>query len=344
MLTEGEIITAALRFGVNPGDTDILNNQELRERARYFLQVLGSRAIIVAPSWFKQQDDQATLTDGVAPLPPDFGSFGQEGHVFVNGVKLGPLDYVEPDVLAALLADDSTPAAYPSKYTLYNRTALGVAQLATWPINAAPLTLDLKRYNRVLPDVIDIPIAPTPATTGSGLLSGTFTWRTSFKTAAGETEAGPVSEELALALGIATLAITTSPCRSVTARGIYRGTGRGTNHQFIAYTTDNQTLTYADNSLVPGVIAPEPADNTVSAIAMFPSDFHTEFSEALIGLLKRPMGDTKAYATQMGLFETSVRRMWQDQKQRQNTLHSMAAYGSGGMTAARSMRSRITGG
>jgi hypothetical protein len=246
MYTSGEAISNGARFYLNPGGDQYKLDVELRARSHFFLTRTCQTAWDAAPNWFKQGDGSVTLTNGVGSVPNDFNTFGSKGRVYVSGQQQ-EVFYESSDELFALL-QLSVSAGPPRYYTLADKDGLGVPKLYCWPVSNA--TLLLKRYDRRMPELIDIPIAPAVALSETaGNLTGDYTYRLTFVTATGETEGGIISDAIegASAQQIELTDIPVSEARSVTSRKLYRTTGTGLIYKLVATISDNVTTTYTDN-------------------------------------------------------------------------------------------------
>jgi hypothetical protein len=351
MFTAGEAISAGLEFYMNPGSDDWRYDANLRRRVAFHLTQVCQRAIQYAPFWWKRANGSVVLTAGVGTLPTDFNAFGLQGEIYVSGSTCPPLTYEPSDVLFARLVQ--TPSTgRPLAYTLADRDGLGTPKIYTWPTDGS--TLLLKQYDRRMPELIDVPIAPNVETLDTaGNVTGPVSYVMTYVTAAGETEGGPVSVSIEPASQQVTISyIPVSPARSVTGRKFYRTAANGFQHKLVSSLTltDNlpdeeqaRTLTdnTADGSL--GANVPTPATATFTGLEIFPADFHE--SLLLPGLreaLASSVGDNRE-----GLFSQQwirdLKRMWGDQKAGQNQGWAMPAYGAGvgGGSGADYWRTRI---
>lgn len=330
MYTAGEAISNGARFYLNPGSEQYLLDAELRARSHFFLTQTCQTAWDAAPNWFKQGDGAITLTAGVGSVPNDFNSFGTHGRVFVSGIQQ-EVTYKPSDELFSLLVL-SPSQGYPLYYTLADKDGLGVPKVYCWPTNGS--TLLLKRYDRRMPELIDIPIAPAvELDETTGLLTGTYKYRVTFVTPTGETEGGVISDEVETALEQVSLsAIPVSEARSVTSRKIYRTVGGGLIYKLLTTLADNVTTTYQDNiadaSL--GANCPTPATATFTGLEVMPADFHesvimTGLREACAG----SAGDPRE-ASYTDQWMRKMRSVWRNQSPGQNQAQIMPVYGAMG--------------
>lgn len=336
MLTAGEIISWALRVYVNPGETGVNDDTELRFRAQVGLRLVMTAAETLAPFWWRYANGTVALGagDGFGSMPADFGSFGREGQVYISGQTLPELEYVRPEILESLRNTDSSETAYPRYYTLRGKTALGLSQIQVWPTNSGAVTLALKNYRKGVPFPIDYPSAPSAVDAAvAGNLNGVYAgWKVTFVTAQGETEAGPVSATgLTLSSSQATVTIPTSEARHhVTSRKVYRPIAGGSAYLLSGTVSDNTTTEYTDNVADGSLGAAEPAITAaISGTEAFPEDFHElVLLDGTIAKLMTHQGDMRdAGMTQA--WRTRVRRMWAEQRQGQNRPEGMVPYGAG---------------
>ena len=195
MLTAGEVISTALRVYVNPGSNAVDDDTELRFRAQVGLRSVMVMAETLAPFWWRHAVGTASLGagDGFGSLPADFGSFGYEGQVYIDGQNLPELEWVQPEAIEALRIATTLSAQFPRHYSLRGKTAAGLSQIQVWPTNTGAVTLALKNYRKEVPYPIDYPGAPTAVAGAAGNLTGAYQWKLANVTALGETEAGPAS-------------------------------------------------------------------------------------------------------------------------------------------------------
>ena len=333
MLTAGETISTALRVYVNAGQNAVNDDTELRFRAQVALRSIMVVAETLAPYWWRHGNGTVVLGagDGFGTLPADFGSFGYEGQVYISGQNLLGLEWISPESLEALRIATNQSAAYPRQYTLQGKTDVGLSKIQVWPTNSGAVTLAVKNYRKEVPYPIDYPSAPSAVAGASGNLTGDYSWKMTNVTAAGETEAGPVSADVTLAGKAATVTIPTSEARHhVTSRKLYRTIGGGASHLLAQTITDNTTTEVTDD-LADGSlgVAPPAITAAVSGTEGFPEDFHElVLLDGTITRLMTSQGDLRdAGMTQA--WKSMVRRMWAEQRQGQNQPAGMVPYGAG---------------
>jgi hypothetical protein len=260
--------------------------------------------------------------------------------------------YLPSEELEALLKL-SPSTGIPRRYTWSGVSGLGLRQIKTWPTDNS--TLEIKQYDRCLPELIDAPIAPAVAVDETvGNVTGPVSYVMTYVTAAGETEGGPVSASISPATQQVTISeIPVSAARSVTGRKFYRTAAGGYQHKLVSTLTltdnlpdEEQARTLTDNTLDAslGASAPVPGTATYTGLEIFPADFHE--SLLLSGLreaIASSVGDQRE-----GMFSEQwirdLRRMWADQKPGQNQGWAMPIFGGAqgtGWGAGRSWRHRI---
>lgn len=111
------------------------------------------------------------------------------------------------------------------------------------------------------------PGAPTAALAGLGagnVNSGTHSYKITFVTAGGETDAGAVSNVVTTTGGNGQVALSAIPLGSVltTSRKIYRTAAGGSTYKLLATLADNTTTTYADNIADASLSTNAPSTNT----------------------------------------------------------------------------------
>jgi hypothetical protein len=296
----------------------------------------------LAPYWWRHGNGTVALGagDGFGTLPADFGSFGYEGQVYISGQTLPALEWISPESLEALRLASSQGAAFPRQYTLQGKTDVGLSKLQVWPTNSGAVTLAVKNYRKEVPYPVDYPSAPSAVEGASGNLTGDYSWKLTNVTAAGETEAGPVSADVTLAGKAATVTIPTSEARrNVTSRKLYRTIGGGASHLLSQTITDNTTTEVTDD-LADGSlgVAPPAITAAVSGTEGFPEDFHElVLLDGTITRLMTSQGDLRdAGMTQA--WKSMVRRMWAEQRQGQNRPEGMQPYGLGSLPQGRRIR------
>jgi len=328
VLTTGGAITAALRFLVNVGSDAYLYDVQERARAEFLLRKRGAYLWTLAPHWFRLGDDTVTLDadNGFGTMPADFGSFGEQGQVYLNGQQL---QYLQPDQLLGLVAT-SGATGVPIHYTLHTR-ANGRSIIYVYPVNTAQTVLLLRGYKKRVPDFIDYPVAtPTVAVGTAGLLTGAYTYRVTFGAQAGiglpESEVGTVSASVSPSTEKVELTdIPVAVNQNVTARNLYRTEAGGEQHKFLVSILDNVTTTYSDN-IEDGDLGPDAPTglNAITGMEQFPEDFHEML---IVEALAADLNPEKAF--DWDRWEKKARRLWSDQKQGQNVVQVMPRYGQG---------------
>lgn len=339
--TSGEAITAAGRFYLGSGIDTIQTDQNLREKAQFLLQERAKLAWIRAPWWWRTGDGTVTSVTTSGTLPSDFSGFGDDGIVYVG---TQPLEWSPMDEIQRLRLEAPSTGT-PWLYSLHGRTSAGLPSIEVYPTGSSA-TLTLKNYVKRCPDMVDRPLAPTVAVGAATGLTGTYTWRLTYVTAAGETEGGVVSSALTLANEKASLtALPVSPLHAVTSRKLYRSTGStSVNGPWLLVTTiaDNTSTTYTD-SLADGSlgVAHPSVSTAITGMEQFPEDVHESvLVRGLIAALARSQGDVREKAWE-DAWETEVKRAWGEYRQGRNTIQTMPVYGQRAQ-ANRSVRSRFT--
>ena len=267
-------------------------------------------------------------------MPADFGSFSTNGGIYIQGQsKRGGLTYKAPRAMAEIQKIHPNRRGYPELYTLEGMTSAGLRKITVWPTPDVATVLELTRYAKVTPRIVDKPHRPTAADSGSaGNPNGAYTYQIAFVTADGETEGGIVSESVTVDTNQITLTdIATDDMWVATSRKIYRTEAGGAQHKLVATLSDNVTTTYtddvADGSLGDDVLTPVTA---VSGTFQFPEDFHlTLLLEGLKARLKHSKGDLRD-AKGMSDWRDEVKRFWGVQKQGQNTVRGVRPYAATG--------------
>ncbi len=347
-LTAGGAITAAMRFLVNVGSDAYLYDVQERARAEYLLREYGAEEWTRAPHWFRQGDDTIIANIGFSLVPPDFSAFGDNGQVYLNNNPVGdtengaqtPLSYMDPETLLALV-ETAGASGLPTHYTVHGRVG-GRPTLRLYPINEDYVTLSFRNYKKRVPDMVDYPLtAPVPAAGATGLLTGTYTYRVGFVVGddVGETESGPVSDPVTVAAKkIELTAVQVSQNPAVTRRNIYRTEAGGTEQLFAGNIDDNVSTTYSDNvedgDLDHTFITPLTASGT--GMEQFPEDFHELI---LVRGLAAKLNPERKF--DWAAHRKMAARIWSEQKQGQNVVTVMPAYGQ--MGGGGGYRSRLRG-
>ncbi len=333
MLTAGEAIDAALRIYVSPGNTALDDDLELRYRTSFGLRKTMAKAWTLAPFWWRHANGTVAITgsESEGDMPADFGSFGVEGHPYINGQTLPPLRWVSPEEIQALRISTAQEGPYPTFYTLQGKTAVGLSKIQVWQTPSSNITLALRSYVKRVPFPVDRPPAISAVAGASGTnLNGAYTWRLTNVTADGETEGGTVSAELSLTSDAATLTLPTSEARLVTSRKIDRTIAGGAAHLLVATVSDNITTSYVDNIADGSLTTAVPTVLTaVSGTEEFPEDFHeTLLVDGTIKALATMQGDMRDAGFSRE-WQSDVRRMWTNQRQGQNMPEGFPPYGHG---------------
>jgi hypothetical protein len=177
-------------------------------------------------------------------------------------------------------------------------------------------------------DYVPIPGACSDALAGGGagnVENGVHSYKVTFVTAQGETEAGTVSDGVTVvdktvngkvaltAIPTATYVIksTTAVIPAVTSRKIYRTTAGGSTYLLLATLSDNTTTTYTDNIADASLGAAAPStDSTGDALKQIPSESHRSLLlEFLRYMLRENVGDQRAEVANFPLFTTALQRM-----------------------------------
>lgn len=334
MLTTGEAISKVQRFHLNPGSDVWKLDQEERERMRFLLTGVVQQIWTRCPWWFKRGRGSVVLTAGVGSLPSDFGAFGTQGKVYRQGANGPPLEYRPPETVLELY-NRGASAGTPLVYTLLGVGATGLFQILAWPQDGS--TLILEGYDRAMPELIDIPIAPVVAVNvAAGNLTGSYRYRITFQTTVGETEAGIESDALDFAGEQADLTeIPVSEARAVTGRRIWRNAAAAPGvYKLVGTLADNTTTTFTDNVAdgALGVVAPTPATAQYTGLEVYPKDFH----ESLImdGLQARAEAGVGKPYDQAWLM--AVRTMWAAQDPAEHQAKLMPVYGQAAGLAGQS--------
>jgi hypothetical protein len=334
MQTTGEIITNNLRFFHNIGSDTVAADQNQRDRARYYLTILAKDIWDLAPHWFRLKNGGSislVANDESATMPSDFSHQAEEMQIYLENFPYYRLQWQAPDEMQAYRRTVGAQSARgrPAIYTISDRTALGIPKLQVWPKADRPYTLLIDGYVRLMPDLVDRPGAPTVAVGSATGLTGVYSWKITFVTASGETEAGVASSNLTLANQKANLsAIPVSPCRSVTSRKIYRTAAGGATYKLVTTLSDNTTTTYTDNTAdgslgaeAPGVAA------AVTGLEQFPEDVQERlFAKGLRTLMGTQQGDLRANKWEEE-WRKDILRFWGEYKQGRNEPLGMPRYG-----------------
>lgn len=334
MMTTGEVLTNTLRFHLNIGSDTVANDQNLRDRARFFLVTLAKDVWDLAPHWFRLKNDGTVnllAGESSAAMPTDFSHAGEEMHIYLQNFPFYRLQWQAPDEMQAYrrTVGASLARGRPVVYTIYGRTSAGIPNLNIWPIADIAYTLLVDGYVKLMPDLVDRPGAATAAVGAAGALTGVYSYKVTFVTAAGETEAGVVSNNVSpVAQRINLSGIPTSPCRSVTSRKIYRTAAGGSTYLLAATIADNTTTTLEDNVVDGSLGAAAPTVLTaVTGTEQFPEDSQERL---FVGGLKVMMGTSQGDLRDNKWREEwkkDVMRFWGEYKQGRNEPTAMPRYG-----------------
>lgn len=326
MATTAELLTAGLSYYSSAGSPSIAADLRERQRAHFWLTKVCNRVDNAAPNWWRLGDGSVALTAGVGTMPADFAHAGEKMRVFVSGQTLRELVYKPPEHVKGLI--QGTPQnGVPDFYTLSGRTAVGLPKILCWPTDAS--TLVLLTYTKRMPELIDAPLAPVPTVTATvGLPNGGYTYKVTNVTAAGETEGGDVSSSVtAVLFKVQLTAIRTWWGRTVTSRKLYRPVVSGLQHKLVTTLSDNLTTTYLDN-IADGALGadiPLPAA-AITGMEYFPEAFHdSAIFDGLVYFLARQQGDGRDVKFD-AKWEQSVRRLWEEYRQGQNTVEAFPPY------------------
>lgn len=122
-----------------------------------------------------------------------------------------------------------------------------------------------------LDDQVTAPGAPVAALAGLGagnVNDGTHSYKVTFVTAAGETEAGTASNVVTTTAGdgqVALSGIPVSPSALVTSRKIYRTEAGGSDYLLLTTIANNTATTFADNVADGSLTTAAPSTNTTTA-------------------------------------------------------------------------------
>ena len=324
-MTTAEQITAGLSYYSNAGSPATVSDLEARKRAHFWLTKTCKRVWDSAPAWWKLGDGTVVLTAGVGTLPSDFGHFGTQAGVFVQGNLYQSLEYRSPDWIKFQLQNNPQTGT-PVAYSLYGRTAAGLPKILCWPSDSS--TLVLTAYSKKMPELIDAPLQPYPTVGAAGLPNGAYTYKTTFVTAAGESEGGDTSISITVTTDqISVAQINTWWGRTVTSRKLYRTIAGGTQHKLVTTVNDNTTTVYVDNIADGALGADIPTVLTsVSGMEVFPEAFHeSAIWEGLQYFLARSQGDGRDIQFD-AKWERSVQRLWEEYQQGLGGVHAFPAY------------------
>lgn len=347
MLTFGEFLSAALKYGINAGTDSAETDQKLRDRAGFHGVQACKKAWMLAPMWYRlATSGSVTVTGASGPMPANFSHMGVHGQI--TDSRGEPLTYLEPGEFYALRASEpNTTVTYPEFWTLGDKTALGVSTLQVHPPATTTAALTARGYVRRMPDLIDRPNRVTTTEGAAGNLNGAYTYKVTFVNALGETEGGVVSVSRTVASKkIELSAIPVSSNRSVTSRKIYRTVASGTDWKLVTTLSDNTTTVFSDNVADGSLGASAPTVSTaVTGLEVFPEDaVEGILLEGLTARLSEKQGDLRANKFEER-FEGEVKRFWSEFRQGQNVPVALPAFGASSYSNAvgRSWRQRLEG-
>lgn len=334
-LTVGEIISNHLRFYLNIGSNAVATDQNLRDRARFFLTVIAKIVWDEAPHQLRlATGGEVTLSSGEleAEMPSDFSHPAQMMQIYIQNNPYWALKPIQPDQMASYrrTVGSNNVQGQPAVYTLQGQTSTGGQMLQVWPRANQDYTLIVDDYVRTMPDLVDRP-TPCGAAVGSATgLTGVYTWVVTFVTDEGETEPGAASPSVTLANQKGSLSsIPTSPCHSVTARKVYRTAAGGSTYGLVATISDNTTTTLTD-AVADGSrgAAPPTVLTAVTGIQVFPQDVQERlFVQGLRLAMGSVQGDLRSKSWEED-WRKDVKRFWGEYKQGDNAPRAFPRFGT----------------
>jgi hypothetical protein len=336
-MTTAEHINAALTYYLNQGSPSILDREDFRKKAWFFLTKTAKRLWNSAPYWFKHSSTTVVLTSGVGTMPADFSNMGTEGQLYVSTERHHMLTYKPPDFIHYQI-QNIPQAGQPWAYCFEGNSATGVPKILCYPTDSS--TLALTDYVRLCPELIDAPPAPTPvATADAGNPNGVYTYAMTYVTASGETEGGQISGTVSVDHLQVTVTLPLSWNRTVTSRKLYRTAASGVQHKLLATIGDNLTTSYTDNALDASLGANIPTPATAfSGVEVFPTDFHeSSLIDGLVFYLGTSQDDGRTAAF-FQIWDQAVRRMWEEIQPGRNQVAAFPAFP--GLLRGRSVWSR----
>lgn len=330
-MTTGELQDAGLGYYLNQGSPVVVQDRAQRQKSWFWLTKTAKRVWNSAPYFFRKADGVVALTSGVGTMPSDFSGAGTQEQIYIQGQKYRPLAYKAPDWIKFQI-QNSPQSGSPWAYTLYGLSTLGVPKILCWPTDNS--ILDVRAYDRLMPELVDKPLAPNVTLNGVGVLTGAYSYLITNVTAVGETEGGFVSETLtATANQVLVSDIPTWWGRTVTSRRLYRTAAGGNQYKLVstgATLNDNLTTTFSDNTADGTLGANVPTEvNAVSGLEQFPNGFHeAALYDGLVFQLARGQGDNRDTRFSAE-WDRSVQRMWEEIQQGQNEIHAFPAFPGG---------------
>lgn len=332
-MTEGELITeeiSIIQSGGNQTEDAVLRNRVWRASQR-----AADAAWNYRPMSREFVDGPVTMDTGADAgrgfTPSDFSSIGPKMTVWLRGQRRR-LGWLSPEDLFALRqSNPDNTSDIPQSYTIRGQATDGTQYLHVYPKNVTAIVLDLKNYIPRPPKLVDRPRALTSADGGAvGLPDGAYLYAVTFETADGETEGGPSSTSLTVALRKVLLTdIAVSPVSRVSSRKIYRTAAGGEQLKYLATLSDNVTTTYLDN-IADGDLGDDipTTANAVSGLEKFPEAHHrTAILAATEELMARRDGDGRSVEFSMATM-SAFSRMWASE-QIQHVAKRAPRYGRG---------------
>jgi hypothetical protein len=333
-MTTAETISNTLRFYLNIGSDTVATDQNLRERARFFLILLLKDVWDEAPFWFRLKVGgtvSLVANDSFGTMPSDFSHEGEEMKVYIQNYPDQPLQWIAPDQMQALRRTTNSTTGRPMQYTLQDRTVAGRPKIQIWPSANTTYTLLVDNYVKLMPDLVDRPVAPIAEVGAAVGLTGAYSYLVTFVTASGETEAGIASNTITLAnqKGNVT-SIPVSPCHSVTSRKLYRTSAGGSTYGLVTTIADNTTTSYLGDVLVDGSlgVAPPTTVTAITGTEQFPEDAQERlFMGGLRTALATSQGDVRDLRWREEWMK-DVKRFWGNYKQGRSEPMAMPTYGT----------------
>lgn len=153
---------------------------------------------------------------------------------------------------------------------------------------------------------VTAPGAPVAALAGLGagnVNSGTHSYKVTFVSASGETEAGTASNVVTTAAGdgqVALSAIPVSTSALVTSRNIYRTEAGGAAYKLLTTIANNTATTFADNVADASLTTAAPSTNTTTAAKELAAALIAAGYAGVLGmaqLILSPVGGTASLST-----------------------------------------------
>lgn len=141
-MNDTQFVDALTQFWENVGSGETAQDTEVQTRNTFFAQQAVSRFWHWRPWPWKQRTDTVTLVAGDADLPDDFGTFGQQGAVFVNATTHEVFWRPIQEVLRARQGISATTTR-PSIYSVRSiaSLAVGTPLISVAPLSTATLKL-----------------------------------------------------------------------------------------------------------------------------------------------------------------------------------------------------------